>query len=218
MSLAYTQVLYAACGALLLSAVGVVWRRELSALLRLLALQGAALALIAAAQAAHTRSVELAVVAGVVAVLKAVVLPRALRRVLVHDDQPREAEPLVNVAASLLAAGGLTLTAYAAARPLVDLDPTPAGRAAPAALAVVLIAFFTLVTRRRALSQIVAVLMVDNGIAALAFLIAAGVPLIVEFGVTADVLLAVLVLQVLTARMQASIGGTDLDDLQELRD
>ncbi|WP_433172552.1 hypothetical protein [Actinoallomurus sp. CA-150999] len=218
MSSAYTQVLYAACGVLVLAGIGVVWRRELSALLRLLALQGAALALIAAVQAAHGHSVELAVVAVVVAVVKAVVLPRILRRVLARDDQPREATPLVNVAAALLAAGMFTLAAYAAARPLVDLNPTPAGRAAPAALAVVLIAFFTLVTRRRALSQIVAVLMIDNGIAALAFLIAAGVPLIVDLGVTADVLLAVLVLQVLTARMHTHLGGTDLDDLRELRD
>jgi hydrogenase-4 component E len=218
MSSAYTQVLYAACGVLVLSGIGVVWRRELSALVHLLALQGAALALIAAVQAAHTASVELAVVAVVVATVKAVILPRALRRVLVHDDQPREAAPLVNVTASLLAAGALTLAAYAAARPLVDLNPTPAGQAASAALAVILIGFFALVARRRALSQIVAVLMVDNGIAALAFLIAAGVPLIVELGVTADVLLAVLVLQVLTARMHTHLGGTDLDDLRELRD
>lgn len=218
MSSAYTQVLYAACGVLVLSAIGTVWRRELSALVRLLALQGAALALIAAVQAAHTTSVELAAIAVIVAALKAVVLPTVLRRVLSRDDQPREASPLVNVNASLLASGALTLAAYAAARPLVDLDSTPAGRAAPTALAVVLIAFFTLVTRRRALSQIVAVLMVDNGIAALAFLIAAGVPLIVELGVTADVLLAVLVLQVLTARMHTHLGGTDLDDLRELRD
>lgn len=214
----YTQVLYAACGVLVLSAIGVVWRRELSALVRLLAVQGAALALIAAVQAAHTAGLELAAIAVVVAALKAVVLPTVLRRVLAHDDQPREATPLVNVTASLLAAGALTLAAYAAARPLVDLDPTPAGRAAPTALAVVLIAFFALATRRRALSQIVAVLMVDNGIAALAFLIAAGVPLIVELGVTADVLLAVLVLQVLTARMHAHLGGTDLDGLRELED
>jgi Hydrogenase 4 membrane component (E) len=97
MSSAYTQVLYAACGVLTLSGIGMVWRRELSALVRLLAVQGAALAVIAAVQAAHTASVELAVVAIVVAAVKAVALPRVLRRVLARDDQPREAAPLVNV-------------------------------------------------------------------------------------------------------------------------
>jgi hydrogenase-4 component E len=58
----------------------------------------------------------------------------------------------------------------------------------------------------------------DNGITAVAFLTTSGVPLIVELGVSLDVLLAVLVLQVLTARMRAAFGDTDLDDLRELRD
>jgi hydrogenase-4 component E len=60
--------------------------------------------------------------------------------------------------------------------------------------------------------------MLDNGIAAAAFLTTAGVPLIVEFGASIDVLLAVLVLQILTARMRVKFGGTDVDELRELRD
>jgi hydrogenase-4 component E len=60
--------------------------------------------------------------------------------------------------------------------------------------------------------------MLDNGIAALAFLTTAGVPLIVEFGASLDILLAVLVLQILSGRMRVKFGGTDLDELRELRD
>ena len=82
----------------------------------------------------------------------------------------------------------------------------------------VLIGFFVLVTRRRALSQVVGFLLLDNGIAATAFLATAGVPLIVELGVSLDLLLVVLVLQVLTARLRATFGDTDLDELRELRD
>jgi hydrogenase-4 component E len=100
----------------------------------------------------------------------------------------------------------------------VELDPSPATRALPVGLAVVLIGFFTLVTRRRALSQVVGFLLLDNGITAVAFLAASGVPLIVELGVSFDVLLAVLVLQILTTRMRAAFGRTDIDDLRELRD
>jgi hydrogenase-4 component E len=83
---------------------------------------------------------------------------------------------------------------------------------------VVLTGVFMLVTRRRALSQVVGFLMLDNGIAALAFLLTAGVPLIVELGASLDVLLAVLVLQILTGRMRIKFGRTDLDELTELRD
>lgn len=213
-----TQLLNLACGLFLLTAVGVLWRRDLAALIRLLTAQGVALTAIALLLATGQRSVEAATVAGFVGLLKAVILPALLRRVLHRVPEARETAPLVNVAASLLAAAALTLLAYAAARPLVDVAPAPSARAAPVGLAVVLIGFFLATTRRRAISQIVGVLLVDNGIAAVAFLTTGGVPLVVELGVSADLLLAVLVLQVLTTRLRAAFGATDLDELRELHD
>lgn len=236
---AYTQLLDLACGVLLLCAVVVLWQRELAVLVRVLAVQGAALAAIAAVLGAHERRWGLLVVAAGVGVLRAGVLPYLLRRALgahtggAADPPPpaayrspyredvseaRETRPVVNVAASLVTAALLTLLAYAAARPLVALHPTPATRALPVGLAVVLVGFFVLVARRRALAQVVGFLTLDNGITATAFLAASGVPPIVELGVSFDVLLAVLVLHVLTTRMRAAFGGTDLDDLRELSD
>jgi hydrogenase-4 component E len=61
-------------------------------------------------------------------------------------------------------------------------------------------------------------LMLDNGITATAFLITGGVPLIVELGASLDVLFAVFVLGLLTGHMRRAFGGTDLDQLRELRD
>jgi hydrogenase-4 component E len=85
-------------------------------------------------------------------------------------------------------------------------------------VAVVLVGFFVLVSRRKAVSQVVGFLVLDNGIALVAFLATAGLPLIVELGASLDLLLAVLVLQVLAARMRTKFGGMDLDQLQELHD
>ncbi|SBW23134.1 hypothetical protein FDG2_3619 [Candidatus Protofrankia californiensis] len=214
----YTQLLDLACGVFLLAAVLVLWRRELTASVRLFALQGLALAAIAGLLGVHEHRFELLAVAAGIGALRAGVLPCLMRRVLAAGGETRETEPLVNVAASLLTAAALTLLAYAASRPLVQLAPSPATRALPVGLAVILIGFFTLVTRRRALAQVVGFLLLDNGITAVAFLATSGVPLIVELGVSFDVLLAVLVLQILTTRMHAAFGGTDIDDLRELHD
>jgi hydrogenase-4 component E len=214
----YAEILNLVCGGLLLSSVLMVWRRELAATVRLLVAQGVLLAALAALLGVREASVELVAVAAGVLVLKAVVLPAVLRRVLREAGGAREAEPLVNVAASLLAAALLTLLAYAVSRPLVALAPSPATHALPVGLAVVFLGFFVLVTRRGAVSQVVGFLLLDNGIAAVAFLATSGVPLIVELGVSLDLLLVVLVLQVLTARMRLKFGSTDLDELRELRD
>jgi hydrogenase-4 component E len=215
---AYPQVLNLIGGGLLLSAVLMVWRRELAAIVRLLVAQGILLAALALLLGIREHSSELYAVAAGVLLLKAIVLPAVLRRVLRETGEARDAEPLLNVAASLLAAALLTLLAYAVSRPLVALAPSPATHALPVGLAMVFLGFFVLVTRRRALSQVVGFLLLDNGIAATAFLATAGVPLIVELGVSLDLLLVVLVLQVLTARMRLTFGHSDLDELRELHD
>ncbi|MCD9879155.1 hypothetical protein [Streptomyces guryensis] len=225
----YTQLLDLACGAFLLAAVIVLWMRELASIVRVFALQGIALAAIAVLLGAHEERWDLIAVGIGIGALRAGVLPYLMRRALAALTQDRrryadggaetrETQPLVNVAASLLTASLLTLLAYAVARPLTALHPTPATHALPVGLAVVLIGFFVLVTRRRALAQVVGFLLLDNGITATAFLATSGVPLIVELGVSFDVLLAVLVLQILTTRMREAFGTTDIDDLRELHD
>ena len=214
----FVQALDLVCGGLLLSGVLMLWRRELAAIVRLLVVQGVLLAALAVLLGVREHSVELYLVAVGVLVLKAVVLPGVLHRVLRDSGDVREAEPPVNVTASLLAAALLTLVAYAVSRPLVALAPSATTRALPVGLAVVFLGFFVLVTRRHALSQVVGFLLLDNGIAATAFLATSGVPVVVELGGSLDLLLLVLVLQVLAARMRVTFGRTDMDELSELRD
>jgi hydrogenase-4 component E len=212
------QLLNLCCGLFLLSAVGVLWRRQVSSLITLLIVQGLALTGIAGLLAAQQHSAEVIGVAVGVGALKAGIVPWMLRRVHNLVPDARETRPLVNVSASLLAAAGLTLLAYAAARPLIALAPSASAHATPVGVAVVLIGFLLAATRQRAISQIIGVLLIDNGIAAVAFLATGGVPLIVELGVSADLILAVLVLQILTSRLHATFGPTDLDGLRELHD
>lgn len=215
----FVQLLDLSCGALLLTAVLILWRRELTVIIRVFAVQGLALAVLVAVLAAHEHSIELGAIAAGIAVLRAGVLPYLLRRALAGGgDVRRETRPLVNVASSLLAAAALTMLAYAVSQPLIALAPSPATQAIPVGLTVVLIGFFVLVTRRRALSQLVGFLLMDNGITAVGFLTTAGAGLAVELGVSLDVLLVVLVLQILTTRMLETFGDADLDELRELRD
>lgn len=214
----YIQLLDLTCGAFLLAGVLVLWRRDLRAIVWLFALQGLALAAMVVVLGVREGKAELILVGLALGGLRAGLLPYLMRRALKASGEGRETQPLVNVATSLLVAAVLAMLAYAVSQPLVRLSPTPATRAIPIALTVLLIGFFVLVTRRRALSQVVGFLLMDNAITATAFLTTSGVPLVVELGVSLDVLLAVLVLQVLTTRMRAAFGGTDLDELRELHD
>ncbi len=222
----YVQLLDLACGAVLLAGVLVLWRRDLVAIVRLFAAQGVALAAIVIVLGVRQGSTELVIVGMALGGLRAGLLPYLILRALPAgpgrgapgDGEARETRPVVNVATSLVAAAVLALVAYAVSQPLIRLAPSPAAQAVPVALTVLLVGFFVLVTRRRALSQVVGFLLIDTAITAPAFLTPTGVPLVVELGVSLDVLLAVLVLRVLATRMRAAFGGTDLDELRELHD
>ncbi|MGX9789017.1 hypothetical protein [Mycobacterium sp. MMS18-G62] len=208
-----------AAGGLVLAAVLVVWRRDLRAIVRLLAWQGLALAAIPVVRGLHDNDPALVAVGVAVLVLRAGILPWLLARALAAEQRAqREATPLVNTATSLLITGALTIVAFAITRPLVNLESDPVVNTVPAAFAVIFIALFVMATRRHAVSQAAGFLMLDNGIAATAFLLTAGVPMIVELGASLDVLFAVIVIGVLTGRLRRAFGGADLDQLQELRD
>ncbi len=214
----FVQLLDLAAGLVLVTSFAALWLRRLVTVVRVLAIQGLALAAVAAVIGLYEHEAELVAVAVMVAVLRVFVMPGLILRAVHAGDEQREVESLINVPASLLAASGLTLLAYATTRDIVALSASPQVRAIPLGVAVALIGMLLIISRRKAVLQILGVLMIDNGIALVMFLGTSGVPLVVELGIASDVLLATFVLQVLTNRIRTKFGGTDLDQLRELRD
>lgn len=218
MTAAYTGPLGLAAGVVLACAVATLWRRDLRAVVSVLSLQGIALGVTAAVLAAHFRDAGLGVTAALVLAAKGILIPVLLRQIVRRDPGSREAAPLVNVPASLIAAAVLIVVAYLASGKVTALAPGTPSSLAPLGVATVLIGFFMLATRRKAVSAITGLLLVDNGVALATFLLTAGVPLLVEFGASLDVLLVAVVLRVLATTMHARLGPFDLDQLRELHD
>jgi hydrogenase-4 component E len=204
--------------AMLVGAVLTLWLRSLPSIVGALAFQGVALALVAATLGARQGDAGLLAVAGVVLVAKGALIPGLLRRAVGADPANRETSPLVNVPFSLVAAAGLTTLAYASTGSVVRLVGGPTARYLPVGFATLLIGLFAMTVRRQAVSQIVGLLLVDNGIDLVAFLATAGFPVLIELGTSLDVLLVVIVLRVLTTHLHTSTGTTDLDQLRELHD
>lgn len=211
------QLTTMAAGVLLLTAALVVWRHSVAAAVRLLAVQGAALAVLVVAVGARAHDAELLTVAALVLGVKAVALPWVLARGAGTDDGGAD-EPRANAVTGLMAVALLTALAYAVSGRFSAAVVGASSHVVPVGIALVLIGFLLLATRRRAVSQLVGFLVLDNGIATVAFLTAGGVPLVVELGVSLDVVLVVLVLRILQGRMHTAFGGTDVTALRELRD
>lgn len=205
-------------GAVLVCAVAALWLSAVRAVVRVIAVQGLALGAVAATLGLHAHDAGLVATAGVVVVIKGMVIPLLLGRIGATDVTAREERPLVNVPASLVASAVLILLAFASTRVVAQVVGGTPGSLVPVGFATLLVGFFVLVVRRRPIFQIVGLLLVDNGIALVAFLVTAGVPFLIELGVTLDVLLGVVVLMVLAQRLRHEFGDVDLDELQELHD
>lgn len=214
----FIQLLDIAVTLALVSAYVAVWERDLITMVRVVAFQGLALVGVSLLLGNHNSDYELIIVAFLQLALKVVILPRVLLRVVRESHDLREVEPLFNVPASLVAAWVLTIVAYAATRDIALTGTANQSIAMPIGFAIALIGVFLMVTRRKAVTQIVGFLLLDNGIALVALLATAGVPIVVELGASIDLLLAVLVLQVLVARLGAAHGEVDLNQLRELHD
>lgn len=214
----YEQLLATATGVLLLTAILQVWGRAVPRAIGLLALQGIALAGLVLIVGLHEGEREAPVVAALVLAVKAIAMPWAMLRTARLIGQTREAGSLVSPAVELLGAAGLTLLAYAVSGPLLAGHDDAAARAVPVGFSLVLLGFWQLLTRRSALTQLVGFLLLDNGVATIAFLTSGGLPLTIELGVSLDVLLVVLILGVLVVRLQAEQGHSDITELRELHD
>jgi hydrogenase-4 component E len=202
----------------LVCAVTVLWLTSVRAVVRVIAVQGLALGAVAATLGFHIHDAGLVATAAVVVAIKGVVIPILLGRIGSADATAREQRPLVNVPASLVVSAVLILLAFASTRVVAQVVGGTPGSLVPVGFATLLVGFFVLVVRRRPIFQIVGLLLVDNGIALVAFLVTAGVPFLIELGVTLDVLLGVVVLMVLAQRLRHEYGDVDLDELQELHD
>lgn len=218
MSATFAGILQLGAGAVLLSAVMTLWRRSVRAIVSMLSLQGMALSVVAMDLAQYEHDRALLVTGALVFVVKGMVVPTLLRRVARLDPRSRESRPLVNVPASLVFAAALIVLSYVVGGRISTLSPGTASDLAPLGLATVLVGYFMLVTRRRAVSKIVGLILVDNGIALMTFLLTSGVPLIVELGASLDVLLVVVVLQFLMVSMRHHSDTDQLTEMKALHD
>jgi len=120
-----------------------------------------ALGVVAIVLGVHRRDVVLIVVGCLVVLAKGLAIPTLVRRVLANEPMSRETSPLVNVPSSLVAPGA-HVPRLRRDSPVVALVSTSAGRLIPLGVATLLIGFFSMVVRRKAVSQIVGLLLVDN--------------------------------------------------------
>jgi hydrogenase-4 component E len=185
--------------------------------IRLFAVQSFMLASIAGVVGSKYAAPHVLVVAVLTLAGKVIFLPWRLERLVRKIKIEQEIQPFVNAPASMLICGALTVFAYVVARPFASLERLGSNTLA-VAIALLLTGFFLMINRRKAITQVLALLTMENGVMLAALVLTTyGMPLVVEIGVFFDVVIAVMVLGILVFRIRETFASMDVSKLNELR-
>jgi len=219
MNIPFTAQLINMCAALLLLiAFAMLSQRRIVSLVNLLALQGALLVVATLLLAWRTGDRHLYVSAALTLGLKVFFLPWLLHRLIRRLGVYWDTEPLLNITATMLAGVLVVIFSFGLAQPISALASTATRNSIGIAVAVILIAFLTMITRRKAMSQVVGFLSMENGLFFGAMSATYGMPMIVELGVALDVLVAMLVLGVFFFQIREQFDSLDLKNLESLKE
>jgi hydrogenase-4 component E len=203
---------------LLALAVGSLLLRELAAGIWALALQSLLLVAIGVVAAASTGEPHAWVAAGLTLAVKVVAIPLILRTALGRVRLKREVDPVLPDRVVLLLGIGLAALAYRAAGPLQLHGETLGQGTLPSSIGLMLIGLLIMVVRRKALSQVMGLVTLENGIYLAALVATEGLPLAVELAVAFDVLVGAIVMAILTQRISQTFQTINVDQLRALRD
>ena len=211
------NVLILSAAGMLVSAYLMVGQKALFTTIRLYGLQSLLLAIVATTIAISESRPELFVTASLTVVLKTILIPWFLMRTVDRIGIHREIEPFLNVPVSLLICVGLTVVGYRVSTGFEEGSQLVTHHLIGVALSLLLIGLFLMVTRKKAITQILALLTVENAVFLVAVGVTTGMPLVVEFGIAFDVILAVLVLGILVQRIVGRFESMDVSRLSNLK-
>lgn len=201
----------------LVANIVILGKSRMQAVINLVAAQGALLGLLSLAVREHIE-VTAVLVAFAFAAMKGGVIPFMLLRALRDIQIKREVEPFVGLATSMVLGAVATCFSMLVASQLPLLQAHTTTLLVPAALSTVLCGFIVLVTRYKALSQVIGYLILENGIFIFSMLLVNVMPGIIEFGILLDLFVGIFVVCIIVKHINRAFSSEDTRMMTELKE
>lgn len=203
---------------LLLLAFAMLSQRRILTLIHLLAWQGAALAASTLIVAHSTGQPHLYFSAALTVLLKVIMIPWVLHRLIDQLYVRWDVETLINIPATMLVGIALVIFAFALATPISQMASTLTRSTLGIALASVLLSFLTMIVRRKAVPQVIGFLAMENGLFLAATSATYGMPLVVELGVALDVLVGTFIFGIFFFHIREQFDSLDIRHMEKLKE
>jgi hydrogenase-4 component E len=212
------QLLKVLAAGLLLISFAMLSGRRTQQLVTLFAWQGAILFASTCIVAYSAGVTELYYSAALTLILKVIALPWILHRLIYRLGAQWDSEPLVNIPTTMLVGLVLVIFAFGLAQPVSMLATTITRHAVGIALAVILLSFMMMITRRKALTQVIGFLAMENGLFFAATSATYGMPMVIELGIALDLLVGVFILGIFFFQIREQFDSLDLHHLETLKE
>ena len=203
---------------ILLLSFAMISQRRIVSLIDLFMLQGAALVAASFLLGYATHQPELYVSGALTLVLKVILIPMMLRRMLRKLNVRWDVETLFNIPTTMLVGIALVIFSFSLALPISRLSDSIAGGSLGIALSCVFLSFMMMITRSKAVPQVIGFLSMENGLLFAATTVTHGMPMIVEFGIALDVLVGVLIMGVFMFQIREKFDSLDIHHLESLKE
>jgi hydrogenase-4 component E len=213
-----SQIVNLLAALLLLIAFAMLSQRRILTLIKLLAWQGAALAVSTAIVALETGQTHLYFSAALTVILKVVMIPWVLHRLIDRLHVRWDIETMLNIPTTMLAGIGLAIFAFALAGPISQMASTLTRSTLGIALACVLLSFLMMIVRRKAVPQVIGFLAMENGLFLAATSATYGMPLVVELGVALDVLVGTFIFGIFFFHIREQFDSLDIRHMEKLKE
>ena len=213
-----TQAINLFAAILLILAFAMITQRRVLNLVHLFTAQGVMLVAATLDVGYLTAQHHLYVSAGAAFLLKVVLLPYFLHRLIDRLQVRWDVEPLLNTPLTMLAGILLVVFAFNLASPIAALSSSIARSTLGIALASVLLSFMMMITRAKAVPQVIGFLSMENSLFFAATAATNGMPMLVELGIALDVLMAFLIFGVFMFQIREQFDSLDMRHLERLRE
>jgi hydrogenase-4 component E len=213
-----TQIINFLAAILLLLSFAMLSQRRILSLIHLYTLQGLTLVSANVILGYVTADLHLYISAALTLVLKVGLIPWILYRLVQRLNVRTDVEPLLNIPATLLIGIVLVIIAFNVASPISQLASSVARGTLGIALACVLLSFMMMITRAKAIPQVIGFLSMENGLFFAAAAATNGMPMIIELGIGLDVLVGILILGVFMFQIREQFDSLDIHHLEKLKD
>ena len=157
--------------------------------------------------------IDVLVVCLAIIILKVIYIPNLLNKTYANVDYKVEKDFLLNIPMLIIVCGGLVVFSYFSTSTIDGLNTMQVVNS----ISLILIGLFFMISRKKAIGQIIGFLVIENGLFITAMFATKGMPFIVDIGIFVDMLSAVMIMRVMVFKINEKFDSINIAKLNNLK-